>query len=88
LEHSEACRYLSQALIELSPVLRKALILRDLHGMSYQQVAMATGVTEGTVKSRVFRARLHLAKIMLDREDGNRGSPRCLPLRELPGSPG
>jgi RNA polymerase sigma-70 factor (ECF subfamily) len=86
LEHSEARRYLSQALIELSPVLRNALILRDLHGMSYQQVAMATGVTEGTVKSRVFRARLHLSKIIMDREDTRRGFPRCLPLRGLSGN--
>jgi len=86
LEHSEACRHLSQALLELSPALRKALILRDLHGMSYQQVATATGVTEGTVKSRVFRARLHLAKIIMDREDARRGSPSCLPLRGLFGN--
>jgi len=63
LEQMEASRNLSRILVGLSSALRKALILRDLHGMSYQQVARATGVTEGTVKSRVFRARLHLTKI-------------------------
>jgi RNA polymerase sigma-70 factor, ECF subfamily len=62
LEQSEACRSLIQVLLVLNPDLRKALILRDLHGMSYQQVAKITGVSEGTAKSRVFRARLHLAQ--------------------------
>ncbi len=61
-ELAEASRLLSRALASLSPSLREAIKLRDLDGMSYQQVAETTGVSEGTVKSRLFRARLILAK--------------------------
>lgn len=41
---------------------REALILRDVEGMSYQQIAEIIGVPVGTVKSRVNRARLKLQK--------------------------
>ena len=41
---------------------REALILRDIEGMSYQQIAEIVGVPVGTVKSRVNRARLKLQK--------------------------
>ncbi len=60
----EASRRLSLALDTLSPDLREAVKLRDLEGMSYQQVAETTGVSEGTVKSRLFRARVRLAKTL------------------------
>jgi RNA polymerase sigma-70 factor (ECF subfamily) len=41
---------------------KEALILRDIEGMSYQQIAEIVGVPVGTVKSRVNRARLKLQK--------------------------
>lgn len=41
---------------------KEALILRDIEGMSYQQIAEVIGVPVGTVKSRVNRARLKLQK--------------------------
>ncbi len=41
---------------------KEALILRDIEGMSYQQIAEIIGVPVGTVKSRVNRARLKLQK--------------------------
>jgi len=41
---------------------KEALILRDIEGMSYQQIAEVAGVPVGTVKSRVNRARLKLQK--------------------------
>ena len=36
---------------------REVLILRDMHGCSYQEISDILGVAEGTVKSRLFRAR-------------------------------
>ncbi|MFA6470875.1 MAG: sigma-70 family RNA polymerase sigma factor [Candidatus Latescibacterota bacterium] len=41
---------------------KEALILRDIEGMSYQQIAEIVGVPVGTVKSRVNRARIKLQK--------------------------
>jgi RNA polymerase sigma-70 factor (ECF subfamily) len=71
MELAEFSRLLSQALIGLNPELRRAVILREFEGMSYHEVAQTTGVSEGTVKSRLFRARLHLARIFSgDAADG------------------
>lgn len=50
------------AIDELPDKYREALILRDVEGMSYQQIAEITKVPIGTVKSRVNRARLRLRK--------------------------
>ncbi len=84
-ERVEALRMLSRALGGLSPDLREAVILRDLEGMSYQQVAETTGVSEGTVKSRLFRARLRLTKIFTGRAALARGLSRKLSLADFQG---
>jgi len=52
------------ALNELPPDARAALILRDIQGESYEQVAEALGLTLGTVKSRIHRAREKLAGLL------------------------
>ncbi|MGH1565177.1 sigma-70 family RNA polymerase sigma factor [Mumia sp. DW29H23] len=48
------------ALRSLSPDLRAAVVLRDLDGLSYDEVAAATGAGLGTVRSRIHRARRQL----------------------------
>jgi RNA polymerase sigma-70 factor (ECF subfamily) len=85
-ERAEASRILLQALDGLSPDLREAVVLRDLEGLSYQQVAETTGVSEGTVKSRLFRARLRLAKIFSGRALHAPGLARSVILQDLVGS--
>jgi RNA polymerase sigma-70 factor (ECF subfamily) len=52
------------ALNLLSPDLREAVILRDLEDMSYQEIGAILKVPEGTVKSRINRGRLELAKCL------------------------
>ncbi|MCL2544485.1 MAG: sigma-70 family RNA polymerase sigma factor [Clostridia bacterium] len=52
------------ALAELPPDARAALVLRDIQGESYEQVAEALGLTLGTAKSRIHRAREKLAGIL------------------------
>jgi RNA polymerase sigma-70 factor, ECF subfamily len=62
MEQAEARRILGEALHALSPETKEAVILKDLEGMGYQEMAEALGVPEGTVKSRLNRGRLALAQ--------------------------
>ena len=48
---------IQETLNHLPPDFRTALVLRDVEGMSYEEVSQLTGVTLGTVKSRIARAR-------------------------------
>ncbi|MGH9224969.1 MAG: RNA polymerase sigma factor [Acidimicrobiales bacterium] len=54
------------ALASLGPNLREALLLVEVLGLTYREVAEVTGVPEGTVKSRVFKARSRLAGWMTE----------------------
>ena len=62
----ETTRLVQQGLNLLSPKLRSVLILREVSGLSYAEISAATGLREGTVKSRINRARLALAEYMRD----------------------
>jgi RNA polymerase sigma-70 factor (ECF subfamily) len=46
-----------EALLELPGDLRMAVVLYDIEGQSYKEIAQALGIPEGTVKSRIHRAR-------------------------------
>jgi RNA polymerase sigma-70 factor (ECF subfamily) len=54
---SETRDQVQRALLELPPDLRVAILLYDIEGQSYQEVSRALGIPEGTVKSRIHRAR-------------------------------
>jgi len=60
----EAGELLQSALAKLSPELRETVILRDLEELEYREIAQVLGVPEGTVKSRLNRARAELARIL------------------------
>ncbi len=62
VEQAEASRILSKALDSLSREDRDAIILRELEGMGYQEIAERLGIPKGTVKSRLHRARSALAR--------------------------
>ena len=66
-EQVEASRFLQDGLQALSPELKEAIVLRDLEGMAYQDIADMLSVPEGTVKSRINRGRLELAKLLMKR---------------------
>ncbi len=53
-----------QALTQLSPELREAVILRDLQDFDYKEIAQVLRVPEGTVKSRISRGRAELARLL------------------------
>jgi RNA polymerase sigma-70 factor, ECF subfamily len=48
------------ALGRLTPMLREAFLMIEVLGLTYREAGRALGVPEGTVKSRVFRAREQL----------------------------
>ena len=53
-----------QALTRLSPELREAVILRDLQQLEYAEIQQVLAVPEGTVKSRINRGRIELARVL------------------------
>jgi RNA polymerase sigma-70 factor (ECF subfamily) len=72
VETRERQEQLQRALDRLSPDLREAVVLRDLHDLDYLEIAQVLGVPQGTVKSRINRGRLELARV-LKRMEGMRG---------------
>jgi RNA polymerase sigma-70 factor (ECF subfamily) len=56
----EGDRRLASAVAALPPKLRAVFLLRHLDDLSYEEIAAATGVPLGTVKTHLFRARAHL----------------------------
>ena len=69
---------LTRALEELPPRFREVLILREIQGMSYREIADITGVPLGTVMSSLSRARGRLRHTLTTMMHGNTipGSPR------------
>lgn len=59
-EGAEMERVVSAALASLDAEHREVLVLRDIEGLSYEELAAVLGLAEGTVKSRLFRARYAL----------------------------
>jgi len=55
---------IQQALAQLSPELREAVVLRDLEDMDYKEIAQVLRIPEGTVKSRISRGRGELARLL------------------------
>jgi RNA polymerase sigma-70 factor (ECF subfamily) len=61
-ERHELQREIERAIAELSAQGRMVVILRDLHGLSYQEIAEVVGVSAEVVKARLHRARAALRK--------------------------
>ena len=61
-EAADRSAQLTKALAALPPKLRAALALREIEGLSYAEISQATGITTGTVMSRLYHARRLLVK--------------------------
>ena len=53
-----------RAIAQIEPEFREVLILREVEDMSYEEIAEVTGLADGTVKSRIHRARAQLRAIV------------------------
>jgi RNA polymerase sigma-70 factor (ECF subfamily) len=61
---------IDEALGELSDNHRSVLVMRELEGMSYEEMAQAMGCSKGTIMSRLFHARKNMQKRLVDLFDG------------------
>jgi len=55
---------IQDALLKVKEVYREVVILRDIQGLSYEEIAEITGLSIGTVKSRINRGRSQLQKLL------------------------
>jgi RNA polymerase sigma-70 factor (ECF subfamily) len=70
---AERHRVLNAALARITDDQRTAIVLYDVEGYDYAEIADMTGVSVGTVKSRIHRGRLALRSLLADRMDMFRG---------------
>jgi RNA polymerase sigma-70 factor (ECF subfamily) len=64
IERRELGKQVQAGIDKLSPDLRTCVILRDIEELSYQEIVDLLQIPEGTVKSRINRGRIELAKIL------------------------
>lgn len=64
MERRELCANVQEGIDKLPPDLRTCVILRDIEELTYQEIVDVLKIPEGTVKSRINRGRIELAKIL------------------------
>jgi len=69
MEQLEQERRVHRALKRLSPEHRAVLVMKDMRGQKYEEMAEVLGVPIGTIRSRLHRARLELREL-LEKDDG------------------
>ena len=74
LLNNESAQGLEDVLGALAAEMREILVLRELEGMSYKDVASVTGLPVGTVMSRLSRARAQLQRLAVLRLANRRGA--------------
>jgi RNA polymerase sigma-70 factor, ECF subfamily len=70
LERKETREALRSAINSLSPTHRDVVILRDVENLSIKDTSIILGITEGSVKTRLYRARLRLRDALAPGIDG------------------
>lgn len=68
-ERSELAYWIDKGLQTLPYDQRITLVLSDIDGFAYEEIAAATGTNVGTVKSRLSRARAHLREFLLQQQE-------------------
>ena len=63
-EKKRVQEWVQEGLLQLKEDQRELVVLRDLQGLSYDEIGKALNLAEGTVKSRLHRARMDLKEIL------------------------
>lgn len=64
IEQKELHQAVADGLAQLSEEHRQVLVMREINGLSYEEIGNILGLSPGTVKSRIARARISLAKFL------------------------
>mgnify|MGYP002625137804 CR=1 FL=1 len=64
VDNTRIAQEVQKALMRISPTYREVVILRDVQQMSYEEIALVTGMEMGTVKSRINRGRHQLHELL------------------------
>jgi len=64
---SETRKNISESILELPLKHREVLVMREIAGMSYEEIAKTLRINEGTVKSRLARSRMKLVEILKEK---------------------
>lgn len=72
VESRQVSQQIQQALQRLSPKLRAAIVLKEIEGLAYEQIAATLEISLGTVKSRISRARDELQRTLTGGTEQNR----------------
>ena len=63
-EKKRVQEWIQKGLLELKEDQRELIVLRDLQGFSYEEMGKLLGLPEGTIKSKLHRARMELKNIL------------------------
>lgn len=64
VEQQETGKHIRDALRRLEPEYRDVLIMREYEGLSYEEISIVLDIPVGTVKSRIFRGKLELKRLL------------------------
>ena len=81
-EANELAAALANALGAIPEERRRAILLYDVDGYDYAEIAELTGVSVGTIKSRISRGREELRRLLADLRPGTAGAPLSLGERD------
>ncbi len=79
-DRAELSRVLHEAMGKLSDKHRAIIVLREVEGLSYEEIAAVLGIAKGTVMSRLFHARKNLQTLLRPYVEGGEAVPDNLRL--------
>lgn len=89
MHRAELAKAIKAALDALPPYHRGVIVMREIEGFSYEEMAQAMGVSKGTIMSRLFHARQKLQRSLASvYQEGQNAVPAAIPSDEAPGEGG